>query len=138
MGISIMGTSWDIPIIFRLNNNHRCPTIIYFYEGFKDIQLLGGFNRSEKYESMGRIIPNIWKNKKCSKPPTSTGIYRVFFDPRTNHQPTGRFGPTAQLVLTLQTSPPLIIGYPPMVVDTSNIGISRRWNGEYHGDGMGK
>ena len=49
MGISIMGTSWDIPIIFRLNNNHRCPTIIYFYEGFKDIQLLGGFNRSEKY-----------------------------------------------------------------------------------------
>ena len=36
MGISIMGTSWDIPIIFRLNNNHRCPTIIYFYEGFKD------------------------------------------------------------------------------------------------------
>ena len=25
---------------------------------------------SEKYESVGMVIPNIWKNKKCSKPPT--------------------------------------------------------------------
>ena len=25
---------------------------------------------SEKYESVGIIIPNIWENKKCSKPPT--------------------------------------------------------------------
>ena len=25
---------------------------------------------SEKYESVGMIIPNIWKNKTCSKPPT--------------------------------------------------------------------
>ena len=25
---------------------------------------------SEKYESIGMIIPNIWENKKCSKPPT--------------------------------------------------------------------
>ena len=25
---------------------------------------------SEKYESVGMIIVNIWKNKKCSKPPT--------------------------------------------------------------------
>ena len=33
--------------------------------------LLGGFNPSEKYESVGMIIPNIWKNKECSKPPTS-------------------------------------------------------------------
>ena len=23
---------------------------------------------SEKYQSVGIIIPNIWKNKKCSKP----------------------------------------------------------------------
>ena len=28
---------------------------------------------SEKYQSVGMIIPNIWKNKKCSKPPTSYG-----------------------------------------------------------------
>jgi hypothetical protein len=32
--------------------------------------LVGGLNPSEKYESVGTIIPNIWKNKKCSKPPT--------------------------------------------------------------------
>ena len=24
---------------------------------------------SEKYESIGMIIPNIWKHKKCYKPP---------------------------------------------------------------------
>ena len=28
---------------------------------------------SEKYESVGMIIPNIWRNK-CSKPPTSRAI----------------------------------------------------------------
>ena len=34
--------------------------------------LVGGFNPSEKYESqIGSIIPNIWKIKTCSKPPTS-------------------------------------------------------------------
>ena len=26
--------------------------------------LVGGFNPSEKYSSVGMIIPNIWKNKK--------------------------------------------------------------------------
>ena len=26
---------------------------------------------SEKYESIGMAIPKIWKNRKCSKPPTS-------------------------------------------------------------------
>ena len=31
----------------------------------------GGLNPSEKYYSIGMIIPNIWENKKCSKPPTS-------------------------------------------------------------------
>jgi len=33
--------------------------------------LVGGFNPSEKYLSVEMIIPNIWRNKKCSKPPTS-------------------------------------------------------------------
>ena len=33
--------------------------------------LVGGFNPSEKYQSVGMIIPNIWKNKNCSKPPIS-------------------------------------------------------------------
>ena len=35
--------------------------------------LVGGFNPSEKYSSVGMIIPNIpniWENIKCSKPPT--------------------------------------------------------------------
>ena len=29
---------------------------------------------SEKYWSVGMIIPNIWQNKKCSKPPTSIAV----------------------------------------------------------------
>ena len=38
--------------------------------------LVSGFNPSEKYEliSWGDEIPNIWKNKTCSKPPTSRMI----------------------------------------------------------------
>jgi hypothetical protein len=35
------------------------------------MDLVGGFNPSEKYYSVGMIIPNIWKNKNCSKPPTT-------------------------------------------------------------------
>jgi hypothetical protein len=35
-------------------------------------ELVGGLNPSEKY-SVGITIPHIWKNKKCSKPPTSWG-----------------------------------------------------------------
>ena len=37
--------------------------------------LVGGFNPSEKYQSIGIIIPNIWKNKKCSKQPTGYVYY---------------------------------------------------------------
>jgi hypothetical protein len=36
--------------------------------------LVGGFNHLEKYQSMGRILPYIMENKKCSKPPTSIYI----------------------------------------------------------------
>ena len=32
--------------------------------------LVGGFNPSEKYESIGMIISNVWKKRSCSKPPT--------------------------------------------------------------------
>ena len=43
--------------------------------GLQTHLLVGGFNPSEKYESqlglLYIIIPNIRKNKKCSKPPTS-------------------------------------------------------------------
>ena len=38
-----------------------------------NIILAGGFNPSEKYQSIGITIPNIWENKKCSKPPSSIG-----------------------------------------------------------------
>ena len=44
--------------------------------------LVGGFSPypSEKYDfvSWDDNIPNIWKNKKCSKPPTS--LYMIFSD----------------------------------------------------------
>ena len=39
--------------------------------------LFGGFNPSEKYLSVGNISPNIWKNKKCSKPPTRYGSWHT-------------------------------------------------------------
>ena len=38
------------------------------------IYTVGGFNPSEEYESMGRIIPYIMENKKCLKPPTSISM----------------------------------------------------------------
>ena len=31
---------------------------------------LGQGHPSEKYESIGMVIPNIWEKKKCCKPPT--------------------------------------------------------------------
>ena len=34
------------------------------------VHLVGGFNHLEKHWSMGRIVPYIMENKKCSKPPT--------------------------------------------------------------------
>ena len=52
------------------NNNYSNMSIhelnIYRY-------IPGAFNPSEKYESVGIFVPNIaniWKNEKCSKPPT--------------------------------------------------------------------
>jgi len=42
----------------------------FMENGPLDDLLVGGFNPSEKYLSIGMIIPNIWKNEKCSKPPT--------------------------------------------------------------------
>jgi len=47
--------------------------IIYIY-------LVGGFNPSEKHESqLGLfIISNLWKNIKCSEPPTSFGYIHLW------------------------------------------------------------
>ena len=44
---------------------------------------------SEKYDfvSWDDDIPNIWKNKKCSKPPTSFVFHTVFFTAPFNYNP---------------------------------------------------
>jgi len=42
--------------------------------------LVGGFNPSEEHQSVRIIIPNIWKNKNCSKPPTSLLTSEPFLD----------------------------------------------------------
>ena len=43
--------------------------------------LVGGWATPLKNmsSSIGMIIPNIWKNKKCSKPPTSLSFIHLFF-----------------------------------------------------------
>ena len=47
---------------------------------------VGGFKPSEKYQSIGMIIPNIWENK-CSKPPTRNGSWysKLQKDREVNH-----------------------------------------------------
>ena len=35
----------------------------YIHKLLTNASLVGGFNSSEKYESIGMIIPNIWKHK---------------------------------------------------------------------------
>ena len=44
-------------------------TIIILIIGHR-IYLVGGFNPSEKSQSVGMIILNIWKNRKCAKLPS--------------------------------------------------------------------
>jgi hypothetical protein len=40
--------------------------------------LVGGFNPSEKYcRQFGLLFPTEWKNKTCSKPPTSYACFLV-------------------------------------------------------------
>ena len=46
---------------------------IYIY--ITILYLVGGFNPSEKYWSVGSIIPNIWRKKICCKPPTRYLLY---------------------------------------------------------------
>ena len=60
----ISGLTW--PDVSDAIHKHNITIIwynIYIY-------MVGGFNHLEKYWSMGRIIPYIMENKKCSKPPT--------------------------------------------------------------------
>ena len=48
---------------------------IWFESLVKYPLLVGGFNSSEKYWPVFVIAPNIWKNKKGSKPPTSQSFF---------------------------------------------------------------
>jgi hypothetical protein len=52
-------------LLIRTNRTNRIWHLVM------PTSLVGGFNPSEKYWSVGMIIPNIWGNKSCSKPPTS-------------------------------------------------------------------
>ena len=49
------------------------PALVYIYIYIWNLMGITGWRStypSEKYESAGIIIPNIWKKSKCSKPPT--------------------------------------------------------------------
>ena len=50
--------------------------------------LVGGFNPSEKYQSVGMIILNIWKNKTCSTPPTRHRDYNGAYTGENGHVPS--------------------------------------------------
>ena len=66
---------WNLPLkIQRLSNEFS----IQFQRNHS--LLVGGWtNPSEKYEFVNwdDDIPNIWKNKKCSKPPSSLGFSTI-------------------------------------------------------------
>ena len=55
-------------------SGHLMPFVL-----FKLQYLAGGFKPSEKYETVGMIVLNIWENIKHSKPPTRyvfiAGVY---------------------------------------------------------------
>ena len=71
-------SSWGKPELFLI----VFPSVPMIY-------LVGGLNPSEKYESIGMIIPNICENKTCSKPPTSYRLGFLFHSfPGWTHQHT--------------------------------------------------
>ena len=77
-------------------------SLAHFYQKSSDIDetqstsinLVGGLNPSEKYESIGMIIPNIWENKKWqpNHQPATRG--------RSNHPEPGQIG---QSILWIST-----------------------------------
>ena len=67
--------------------------------------LVGGFNPSEKHESVGAIIPNIWNKKTCSKSPTSIYRFHVFqTHPNTAFPGTSANFPCEALVCTFSNA----------------------------------
>ena len=60
---------WETTNEKKAGDYGHCTCLMDIYYIYNYI-LVGGLNPSEKYSSIGMIIPNIWENKKCSKPPT--------------------------------------------------------------------
>jgi hypothetical protein len=60
-----------IPSTWIPRSGVRHKTEPQIFQRTETTLLVGGFNPSDKYEPVGVIIPNIWKNKTCSKPQTS-------------------------------------------------------------------
>ena len=76
INVDILSSS-PIMLIIYLKNNIIIFTIKYIYIQHIHYLLVGGFNPSEKIlysQSVGMMIPNIWKHKKCSKPPISIDL----------------------------------------------------------------
>ena len=103
-------TSWVLPAVFwsdlwsstgRLSReklamkNQRVHWL--FSEGYSNfIWLVVGPPLWKIWTSIGMIIPNIWENKKCSKPPTREASYRLFGVASTATQRRHRDEHTAQ------------------------------------------
>ena len=85
---------WDHTLRLRLDTQFKPFSwnhyMFFFLHGRSTyLTLVGGFNPFEKY--VGIIKPNIWKNNKCSKPPTRTSFDHLNIVKPTSHQafPTG-------------------------------------------------
>ena len=83
---------WNAPEMGMLSRPNFCQVCLTWCKtwglrtvGFATLlgpienKLVGGFNPSEKYWSMGRIIPHIMENTKCSKPTTSKHYILPFY-----------------------------------------------------------
>ena len=98
MNSGAIGNHWSpIPLIFQWGKDSTNPkpsdenvlliTIISFALKLIKSLLVGGFNPSEKYESMERIILYIMENKKSSKPPTRLSHWGIPNDQSLSYKP---------------------------------------------------
>jgi hypothetical protein len=71
---------WKMFIRF-FSNGSAVPVSLYPLEIEHSYgKLVGGFNHLEKFSSMGRIIPYIMENKKCSKAPPRKSMKITMFN----------------------------------------------------------
>ena len=73
-------TDWDPRVIHDLN----IPQPVQKTGAYMKHILVGGFNTSEKYQSVGNIIPNIWRIKNVPNHHFSISISRCL---RVRRQP---------------------------------------------------